>query len=184
MGNRMRIGASGRRPGRRGLGTGVLIPFFVLLLGLLGAPRNASAENWGFAWEIGAITATPKGDPFVFRLTAARVYSEEFSFGPSLYLTPYGDNAMYSGSLNAAFHVALEDFHLSPFFGVGVAHRTTEDDDDTALLIPMGMSLDRPIGEKLYLVGTFSVNLHNGMELEGEDDGVSIGLTAGISYRP
>lgn len=163
----------------------VLLAICGLALGFLTVAQGASAQGWGFAWELGAITATPKGNPFVFRLTAERYFSEEFSLGPSLYLTPSGDDAMYSGTVNAAFHVALRNsIHISPFFGLGVAHRRTEDDDDTALMVPMGLSVDKPIGERLYLVGTFSINLHNGLKLEGEEDDTSLGITAGLRYSP
>jgi hypothetical protein len=51
-------------------------------------------------------------------------------------------------------------------------------------MVPMGFSVDTPIGEKLALLGTFGINLHGGMTLEGEKDAASIGLTAGISYSP
>ena len=184
MNIRIASGSSGQRHGAVRLGVHACVPLCMLLLGLLGTPSEAGAEGWGFAWEPGAIVATPKGNPFVFRLTVAKDYSEEFSIGPSLYLTPYGDNAMYSGSLNAQFHVALQQFRISPFLGLGVAHRKTEHDDDTALMVPMGLSVDTPVGETLYLVGTFSINLHDGITLEGEKDDASIGLTAGISYNP
>ena len=176
--------SSDQRRGRVRLGANALVPCIVLLLGLISAPSKARTGDWGFAWEIGAITATPKGNPFVFRLTADKSYSEEFSIGPSFYLTPSGDNKMYSGTMNAQFHVALEKSHISPFFGLGVAHRRTKHDNDTALMVPMGISADTPIGEKLYLVGTFGINLHSGITLEGEKDSSSIGLTAGISYNP
>jgi opacity protein-like surface antigen len=176
--------SSGQRRRWVRLGANVLVSFFVLLPGLLGAPSNAWADGWGFAWELGAITATPKGNPFVFRLSADKSYSEEFSIGPSFYLTPYGDNGMYSGSMNAQFHVALQEVRVSPFLGVGVAHRTTKHDNDTALMVPMGLSVSTPIGEKLYLVGTFGINLHSGITLEGRKDGASVGLTAGIGYGP
>jgi opacity protein-like surface antigen len=182
MSIRIVFGSPGRRRVWVRLGADVLVPLFALLLGALCTPSKARADDWGFAWEIGAITATPKGNPFVFRLTAIKSYSEEFSLDPSFYLTPYGNNAMYSGSLNAQFHVALQEIHISPFFGLGVAHRKTKHDSDTALMVPMGLSVDRPIGEKLYLIGTFGINLHGGITLEGEKDDASIGLTAGIGY--
>lgn len=184
MNTRLAAGSSRSRHRRMRLGANFLVPFFVLLPGLLAPPAMASDEGWGFAWEIGAITATPKGNPFVFRLTADKSYSEEFSLGPSLYLTPYGDNAMYSGTLNAQFHVGVDKLHISPFLGIGVAHRKTKHDNDTALMVPMGLSVDTPIGERLSLVGTFGINLHGGITLEGKKDGASIGLTAGISYNP
>lgn len=184
MNMRIAIGSRGQRRSGARLGLGSCACSLLILLGLLSAPAPAAAEGWGFGWEPGAIVATPKGNPFVFRLTVAKDYSNEFSIGPSLYLTPYGDNAMYSGTLNAQFHVAFEKVRISPFLGIGVAHRKTEHDNDTALMVPMGLSVDTPVGETLYLVGTFSINLHDGITLEGEKDDSSIGLTAGISYNP
>jgi opacity protein-like surface antigen len=175
---------SGQRRGRREVRAMAFVSCVLLSLGLLGAPSQSRADDWGFAWELGAITATPIGNPFVFRISAAKYYAEEFSLGPSFYLTPYGDNAMYSGSLNAQFHVPVEEFRVSPFLGLGVAHRKSKHDDDTALWIPMGLSVDRPVGERLYLIGTFGINMHGGIALEGQKDDVSIGLTAGISYSP
>jgi len=172
-----------RRDGAR-LGVRVGLLSLLTLLGFLGAPPAPAAEGWGFGWEPGVILSTPGGNPFVFRLTIDRDYSDEFSIGPSLYLTPYGDSAMYSGTLNAQFHVALERIRISPFLGLGVAHRKTEQDDDTALMVPMGCSVDTPVGETLYLVGTLSINLHDGITLDGEKDDSSVGLTAGISYNP
>jgi hypothetical protein len=163
---------------------GILAPFFALLFLCLALPPQARASDWGMGWEVGAITATPKGNPFVFRITVAKKYSEEFSLGPSFFLTPYGDNAMYSGSLNSQFHVQMQRLRISPFIGIGVAYRTIENDNDTALMFPMGASVDVPVGEKLYLVGTASVNLHGGITLDGEEDNASLGLTAGISYSP
>ncbi len=159
-------------------------PILILLLGLLGAPSMAAAEGWGFAWEPGIITATAKGAPFVFRLTVSKYVSEEFSIGPSVYLTPAGEDAMYSGSLNANFRVPLDTIRIAPFLGVGVAHRKTAHDDDTALMFPMGLSVETPVAETIDLVGTVSINLHDGIVLEGEKDDTSVGLTVGISYRP
>lgn len=184
MSMRRVVDASGQQPGGLRVGTSELATLAALLLVLLGAPSSVAADDWGFGWEPGAIVSTPGGNPFVFRLTIAKDYSDEFTLGPSFYLTPYGDSAMYSGTLNAQFHVALENIRISPFLGLGVAHRKTERDDDTALMVPMGCSVDTPVGETLYLVGTFSINLHDGIELEGEKDDSSIGLTAGISYNP
>lgn len=184
MSIRIVFDSSGHQKRGGAIGVRAFVLFFALLLGLPGAPSEAWADDWGFAWEIGAITATPTGDPFVFRLTAAKTYSDEFSLGPSFYLTPYGDNAMYSGSVNAEFHVQLQELRVSPFFGLGLAHRKTKIDDDTALMIPMGLSLDMPIGENLYLLGTGAILLHDGITLEGDKDGASTGLTAGIRYSP
>ena len=175
----------GARRSVNGRRFGFAVVFSLLLCGIAGMPQGCSASDWGFAWEIGAITATPKGNPFVFRLTTAKSYSKEFSLGPSFFLTPYGDNKMYSGSLNAMFHFSLrEDLLVSPFLGVGAVRRETANDNDGALVFPMGASLEKRAGERLYLVGTISFNLHGGIELEGEEDGASIGLTAGISYSP
>lgn len=182
---RVAFDSSGQPCGWVRLGAAVLLASVILLLGHACVPSKAqAASDWGFSWEIGAITATPVGNPFVFRLTADKSYSAEFSLGPSFYLTPYGDNKMYSGSLNAEFHVPVQDFHVSPFLGLGVAHRRTKHDNDTAFLIPMGLSADMPIGQRLYLLGTFGINLHDGIVLDGQKDGSSIGLTVGISYRP
>jgi hypothetical protein len=184
MNRRIASGSSAQQSRRVRLGAGVLAPVFVLLLGLLGAPSGARADDWGFGWELGAITATPKGNPFVFLLTAARNFSEEFSLGPSVYVTPYGENGMYSGTVNAQFHVPLQKLRLSPFVGVGLAHRRTKHDSDTATMVPMGVTLDTPVGEKLFLAGTLGINLHGGIKLEGEKDGASLGLTVGIRYSP
>lgn len=176
--------ASGQRRDWGRFSADLFVSLFVIPLVLLGAPAEAGAKAWGFAWEPGVIIATPKGDPFVFRLTAAYDYSKEFSVGPSFYLSPSGDNAMYSGTLNAQFHVGIQKIRISPFLGIGLVHRKTKHDDDTALMVPTGLSVDYPIGETLYLVGTFGVNLHDGIELEDKVDDASIGLTAGISYNP
>ncbi|MFB3909597.1 MAG: hypothetical protein ACE15D_14480 [Candidatus Eisenbacteria bacterium] len=171
-------GASMRGRGRKSLYVGLL----ALLIGPTFTVADASADEWGFAWELGMVTATPQGNPFVFRLTAARSYSDELSIGPSVYLTPYGDDAMYAGSLNAEFHVALDEIRVSPFFGFGIAHRRTDHDDDTALMFPMGVSVDKEIGEELSAVGTFGLNLHGGIKLEGEKDDASVALTVGLRY--
>lgn len=166
-------------------GFGLCLAVGLLVCALSGLTSPSLASDWGFSWEIGAITAAAQGTPFVFRLTTDRSYSEEFSLGPSLYLSPYGDNRMYSGSLNAEFHFALpNDMRLSPFLGAGVVQRKTDDDSDSALFFPMGASIDKRAGERLYLIGTVSFNLHGGIQLEGKKDDATVGLSVGIGYNP
>jgi hypothetical protein len=168
---------------RNGFAGRALLLLLVLLLGIPCAPLVAHAQGWGFAWELGAITATP-GNPFVFRLTAIDDYSAEFGLGPSLYVTPSGRNAMYSGTVNAEFHINVQQLRFSPFFGLGVAYRRTTHDHDTAFMVPVGLSAETPIGGKLSLIGTVSINLHDAMTLDGRKDTASAGLTAGIRYTP
>lgn len=148
-----------------------------------GIAPAAHAEGWGFAAEVGAITATVQGSPTVFRITSTKSVSPEFAFGPTVYLTPAGDAQMYSGALIAEFHAPAGRMKIVPFIGIGVAHRRSGDDDSTALMFPLGSCVDFPVGETLSLRGTASFNIHN-IELEGEKDTVSLGLTAGINYRP
>jgi len=157
-----------------------LSAFFLLLAGFL---RDAEAAGWGFGAEIGSITAVEGGTPFVFRLTPSKRSSEEFSLGMSFYLTPAGDNKMYSGAFIARFHAKAGRLLLTPFLGAGVVHRRTDTDNDTAIMFPVGATLGYPVGEALFLVGTVSVNLHD-LELDGKEDTTSIGLTAGIAYSP
>jgi hypothetical protein len=157
----------------------------LLLCAIAGAPSQCRASDWGFSWEIGAITAASKGTPFVFRLTTANSYSDEFSLGPSFYLSPYGDDRMYSGSLNAQFHFALpNDMRLSPFLGAGAVQMKSKNDSDSALFFPMGVSVDRRAGESLYLIGTVSFNLHGGIQLDGKKDDATVGVSVGIGYNP
>ena len=148
-----------------------------------GFATPAHAEGWGFAAEVGAITATAVGSPTVFRITSTKTVSPEFAFGPTFYLTPLGDDQMYSGALMAEFVAPARRVKIVPFIGIGLAHRRSENGDSTALMFPLGSSVDYPVGKTLSLRGTASFNIHN-IELEGEDDNLSLGLTAGINYRP
>jgi hypothetical protein len=152
-----------------------------LALGLAGA--RAEASPWGFAAETGWITAAADGSPFVFRITPAKMLSDEFSVDGSFYLTPAGDAGMYSGAFVAQYHIRLKNGGISPFLGLGVAHRTSDSDGDTAFLFPIGSSFEVPIGNELSFMGTVSINIHD-IELDGEEDAVSAGLTFGINYMP
>jgi len=172
---------------RRTVNLRVRTPRRLLALGtaatLFAAVPPAHAESWGFSSEIGAITSTVQGTPAVFRITTAKVISPEFSAGPTFYVTPAGDAQMYSGAFIAEFHALVRRLTVAPFIGMGLAHRRSKNDSSTALMFPLGSSVDFPVGEKLFLRGTMSFNIHN-IDLEGEKDDLSVGLTAGISYRP
>ena len=58
---------------------------------LAGMAAPAHADDWGFGAVFGAITATVKGTPAVFRITTTKVISPEFTWGPTFYLTPAGE---------------------------------------------------------------------------------------------
>ena len=154
-----------------------------LVLGCFGV--RAEASPWGFAAETGWITAATGGTPFVFRVTPAKMLSDEFSLGGSFYLTPAGDAAMYSGAFLAQYHIRFKGgAGISPFLGLGVGYRqSASDDSDTAFMFPLGTSLALPVGNELSFVGTVSLNIHD-IELDGEEDSMSAGLTFGIDYRP
>jgi hypothetical protein len=57
------------------------------------------------------------------------------------------------------------------------------DDGDTAFMFPLGASFELPVGNELSVVGTMSINIHD-LELDGEEDAASAGLTFGINYMP
>ena len=171
---------SGRLPARRALLT--LLIAAAILLPASGA--HAAAGDWGFAAEVGSIVGTAGGTPFVFRLTPAKMLSDEFSLGGSFYLTPAGDAQMYSGSLLAQYHIQLQRTAISPFIGLGIGHRESQTGDgDTAFMFPLGASFELPVGNELSVVGTMSINIHD-LELDGEEDAASTGITFGINYMP
>jgi outer membrane protein W len=91
---------------------------------------------------------------------------------------------MYSGSLLAQYHILLQNAGISPFIGLGIGHRESQTGDgDTAFMFPLGASFALPVGNELSIVGTLSFNIHD-IELDGEEDAASAGLTFGINYMP
>jgi len=153
------------------------------LAAAVGSGATARAGEWGFAAEAGPVVAAAGGTPFVFRLTPYNMRAPEFSLGPTAYISPAGDALLFGTAALAQFHAEWRSFAVVPFIGVGVAHRRSEDDNATAVWFPLGSSLDFPVGDRLFLRGTASANIHS-IELEGEDDNLSLGLTFGINYRP
>jgi hypothetical protein len=153
-------------------------------LALASSALPAAGSPWGFAAEVGSIVAATGGTPFVFRLTPAKMLSDEFSLGGSFYFTPAGDAQMYSGSFLAQYHIRRDSAGISPFLGLGIVHRRSElDDGDTAFMFPIGTSLEVPVGNELSVVGTLSINIHD-LELDRDEDSVSAGFTFGINYMP
>ena len=153
------------------------------LTGYAAIAPPAAAAPWGFSAEVGGIVSGAGGNPFVFRLTPAKMLSDEFSLGASFYFTPAGDAQMHSGSFLAQYRIRLQNAGVTPFFGIGVVHRRSVDDSDTAFMFPIGTSIELPVGQELSLMGTLSINIHD-IELDGEQDGVSGGVTFGIDYAP
>ncbi len=149
----------------------------------LGMAPPAHAGDWGFAAEAGPILAAASGTPFVFRLTPYNMLAPEFSLGPTAYISPAGDALMYATAFLAQFHAEWRSFAVVPFLGIGVAHRRSENDNSTAVWFPLGSSFDVPVGERLFVRATLSGNIHS-IELDGEDDNLSLGLTFGINYKP
>jgi len=158
------------------------IALAIMMIACVTAPATRAAE-WGFAAEAGPVLAAKSGTPFVFRLTPYRMMAPEFSLGPSVYVSPAGDALLYTAAVLAQFHARRDGFEVVPFFGIGFAHRRSDNDHDTAFLFPFGASLDLGIDENLFVRGTASVNIH-AIELDGENDTASLGLTFGINYLP
>jgi hypothetical protein len=154
-----------------------------LAVAALAVAAPTAAAPWGFSAEVGGVVTGAGGNPFVFRLTPAKMLSDEFSLGGSFYFTPAGDAQMHSGSFLAQYRIRLQNAGLTPFFGIGVCHRRSVDDSDTAFMFPIGTSLEVPVGKELSFMGTLSLNIHD-IELDGEQDSVSGGLTFGIDYAP
>ena len=172
----------------------VLTVASLLWTGVLTSTVHAEG-HWGFGTEAGFIGGTV--DDTVFAIGANLDYYPDpsFSFGAMLQLAPVGDLTQIGIAAAARYHFRFNNgINLVPFLGFGLIHAdlnkgsgpTAIDRNDTSWYLPIGLSLEYQVAQKLALTSTLVVNLYD-LNLSPsipEHDHTSVALLFGFRWGP
>ncbi len=157
------------------------------------APGGAHAQESriGFTTDLGLLQGAPDGSHFAMSFGLDYYVDPSFSFGVMTLFTPASSLNTYAFAGVAKYHIRFDQFTLVPFAGLGFVHMnldksnpTRVDDHSTSHWIPIGVSAEYTVSEKIALSTTLLVNLHRIRLNPIERDDTSLALLFGVHFGP
>lgn len=152
---------------------------------------QAQESRIGFTTDLGLLQGAPDGSHFAMSFGLDYYVDPSFSFGLMTLFTPASSLNTYAFAGVAKYHIRFDRFTLVPFAGLGFVHMnldkispTRVDDHSTSHWIPIGVSAEYTVSEKIALSTTLMLNLHRIRLNPIERDDTSLALLFGVHFGP
>ena len=173
----------------------MLLAFLTYALVLTGGgPAEAQEANrLGFGTDLGFVSGTANGTVFALNFNLDYYLDRDFSIGPMVQLTPIGDLTRIAIAGVARYHFRTGVVNIVPFAGLGLVHDDLNrgsgpgavDRNDTSHYIPLGVTVEYPVSNKLSLANTLMIGLHDiNLNPGGGTDQTSVSLLFGVRFGP
>lgn len=157
------------------------------------APGGAHAQESriGFTTDLGLLQGAPDGSHFAMSFGLDYYVDPSFSFGMMTLFTPASSLNTYAFAGVAKYHIRFDRVTLVPFAGIGFIHMNLDraaptriDDSSTSHWIPIGVSAEYTVSDKIALSSTLMVNLHRIRLNPVDRDDTSLALLFGVHFGP
>ncbi len=175
-----------RRPSRW-----LLLNLCALVLTVLPPSAKAQESRIGFTTDLGVLQGAPDGSHFAMSFGLDYYVDPSFSFGLTTLFTPASSLNTYAFAGVAKYHIRFDRFTLVPFAGIGFIHMNLDrgaptriDDSSTSHWIPIGVSAEYTVSDKIAISSTFLLNLHRIRLNPVDRDDTSLALLFGVHFGP